>query len=416
MFEQFKIAYDIHPWLRRAAWAGLPMSSLLLLRVSGGFPPQAWRLLAQATPRVTYLWSLHGPALLLPYAALVTLSLTWLVAWGLLLGACAAMVHHWRQSRHERQRFDMERQEAYKAATQELAAQSWPDSRGHLHIVSTAPGQAEAVQQVPLEWQRQSSFQLDIGSGWDRGVTRKDAPNEDSLVAIEGRCIYNEQLRPFGLFVVADGMGGHANGQDASYLTIQTVVQFVLSNIVGSDEMTDETLSRLLVESIEEANRIVYKRGQEIRSDMGATITATLVVDRTAFVANVGDSRTYFYRELEGLVQVTRDHSVVARLVAAGQISPEAVYTHPARSHVYRGLGAQADVEVDMFTLPLQADDRLLLCSDGLWEMVRNPEIERILKKPAADAAQTSKDLVQAALKGGGSDNISVIIVHLRLQ
>src|SRR5215469_5743814 len=253
MFEQFKIAYDIHPWLRRAAWAGLFISSLLLPRVSGGFPPQAWRLLAQATLRVTHLWSLHGPAILLPYAALVCLSLTWLVAWGLLLGACTAMVNHWRQSRRERQRFEMDRQKAYEAATQELAAQSWLDSRSHLQIVPTAPGQAEAAQQVPLAWQRQSSFRLDIGSGWDRGVMRKDAPNEDSLVAIEGRCIYNEQLRPFGLFVVADGMGGHANGQDASYLTIQSVVRFVLSNIVGSDEMTDETLSGILVEGIEEA-------------------------------------------------------------------------------------------------------------------------------------------------------------------
>src|SRR5215472_12852379 len=172
MFEQFKIAYDIHPWLRRAAWVALLLSSLLLLRVSGGFPPQAWRLLVQATPRVPHLWSLHGPAILLPYAALVALSLTWLVAWGLLLGTCTVMVYHWRQSRHERQRFERDRQEAYEAATQELAAQPWPDSRGHLHIVSTAPGQAEAVQQVPLEWQKQSSFRLDIGSGWDRGVTR----------------------------------------------------------------------------------------------------------------------------------------------------------------------------------------------------------------------------------------------------
>jgi serine/threonine protein phosphatase PrpC len=164
---------------------------------------------------------------------------------------------------------------------------------------------------------------------------------------------------------------------------------------------------------VELANQAVLQRSKEVKTDMGATITAALVMDTTAFVVNVGDSRTYLYRECEGLTQVTRDHSHVARLVAAGQIARDDIYTHPDRNQVYRGLGSEPDVKVDWFTVPLQGNDCLLLCSDGLWEMVRDPEIEKTLKEQGCNPSQASKALVRAALKGGGLDNISVIVVHV---
>ncbi|TMC93913.1 MAG: serine/threonine-protein phosphatase, partial [Chloroflexi bacterium] len=223
----------------------------------------------------------------------------------------------------------------------------------------------------------------------------------------------NGELLPFGLFVVADGMGGYAHGQDASYLAVQTVLQSLLPNIVGSEEMTDDILIDVLVESVKQANLGVLQRSQEVNAEMGATITAALVMDKTAFVVNVGDSRTYHYRECEGLTQVTRDHSHVARLVAAGQIARDEIYTHPDRNQVYRGLGAESRVKVDRFSVPLRANDCLLLCSDGLWEMVRDPEIEKTLKEMGNNPSQASKALVRAALKGGGLDNISVIVVHV---
>ncbi|HCF86092.1 MAG TPA: protein phosphatase, partial [Ktedonobacter sp.] len=217
----------------------------------------------------------------------------------------------------------------------------------------------------------------------------------------------------FGLFVVADGMGGYAHGQDASYLAIQTVLQSVLPSIVGSEEMTDDILAEVLVEGVEQANLAVLQRSQEVKAEMGATITAAFVMDTTAFVVNVGDSRTYHYRACEGLSQVTRDHSHVARLVAAGQIGRDEIYTHPDRNQVYRGLGAESRVKVDRFTVPLQGNDCLMLCSDGLWEMVRDPEIENTLKEMGSNPELASKTLVRAALKGGGLDNISVIVVQV---
>ena len=145
---------------------------------------------------------------------------------------------------------------------------------------------------------------------------------------------------------------------------------------------------------------------------MGTTLTAALVIGSKSYVVNVGDSRTYMYRRGKGLSQITRDHSLVARLVASGLITSDDIYTHPERNLVERGLGDRRSVEVDCFTVDLLARDWLLLCSDGLWEMVRDPEIERIMKKEG-DPSQMSDLLVQAALKGGGVDNVSVIVARV---
>jgi len=130
-------------------------------------------------------------------------------------------------------------------------------------------------------------------------------------------------------------------------------------------------------------------------------------------VANVGDSRTYLYREHEGLTKITHDHSVVASLVEAGIIKPDDIYTHPKRNQIYRSLGEKPVVDVDAFMVPLQVGDKLLLCSDGLWDMVRDPEIQRLMSLPEPDPMQTGKDLIQAALDGGGEDNVSVIVVYV---
>jgi len=128
----------------------------------------------------------------------------------------------------------------------------------------------------------------------------------------------------------------------------------------------------------------------------------------------VGDSRVYLYREDEGLEQITRDHSSVARLVEAGAITPDEVYSHPKRNEIYRSLGHQSTVKVDTFSVPLQIGDVLLLCSDGLWEMVRDASIAGILESSLPDLARTCDQLRQAALNGGGKDNISMIVASVR--
>jgi serine/threonine protein phosphatase PrpC len=169
----------------------------------------------------------------------------------------------------------------------------------------------------------------------------------------------------------------------------------------------------LLSAGVQYANRVVCERNQEQQTVMGTTMTAALVSETTAYVAHVGDSRLYLYREPTGLAQLTHDHSLVAALVAAGIITPDDIYTHPKRNLIYRSLGVEATIEVDTFTVPLAAGDILLLCSDGLWEMVRDQQIATILTAPTPAPSATAYTLIQAALAGGGEDNVSVIVAQV---
>ena len=245
------------------------------------------------------------------------------------------------------------------------------------------------------------------------GIKRKHKPNEDSLFAAQGARAHNSQPQQFGLFVVADGMGGHANGQDASRTAIQQIIDFMLPRLAAGDDLNDEGYKALLVEGVQQANLAVHQRNLQDHADMGTTMTAALVIGSTAYVANVGDSRTYLYREPEGLRQITHDHSVVASLVEAGIIKPDDIYTHPKRNQIYRSLGEKPGVEIDAFIQPLQPNDKLLLCSDGLWDMVRDPDIQQVVRSSIPNLNQIGKNLVQAALDGGGEDNVSVIVVSI---
>lgn len=255
---------------------------------------------------------------------------------------------------------------------------------------------------------------LAVGSLSNVGIKRQHKPNEDSLFAVQGARTFNSLPQQFGLFVIADGMGGHANGGDASRTAIQNMIDFMLPRIsVADPAIDDQGYLKLLEEGVQHANLAVHQRNLQDRADMGTTMTTALVIGAMAYIANVGDSRTYLYRQSTGLSKVTRDHSVVASLVDAGIIKPDDIYTHPKRNQIYRSLGEKQVVEVDTFTVELQAGDKLLLCSDGLWDLVRDPDIQRIIASTDANPNKTTEELIQAALDGGGDDNVSVIVVSI---
>jgi PPM family protein phosphatase len=238
-----------------------------------------------------------------------------------------------------------------------------------------------------------------------------------------------------GLFVVADGMGGHQAGEIASDLAVQTIRQelawFVSNNdaedtqpssprqSTGNTTVMDTPaelpLQRRLRVAIEQANQSIAGYSQDNpdnAGNMGTTITCALIDDDVAIIANVGDSRTYLLRDGE-LKQLTEDHSYVAQLVREGQLAPEEIFTHPRRNVITRSLGHKPDIEVDMWAQPLVAGDRLLLCSDGLWEMVQELATLADIVRGSDDPKRTVEQLIIAANRGGGVDNIGVVVVHV---
>jgi serine/threonine protein phosphatase PrpC len=252
-----------------------------------------------------------------------------------------------------------------------------------------------------------------VGSRLNRGILCKDRPNEDCLFVAQ--CVFHPCSAPasrLSLFVVADGMGGHEYGQEASQCAVQALVEYVFASLCA-DDTAPVAFSTVLQEGIQHANQALYQHNQHLGCTMGTTLTAVLVNDLTAYIAHAGDSRAYLYRTSSGLLQLTHDHSLVAALVEVGSIRPEEVYRHPGRNQIYRYLGRRRGLDVDTDVVSLVAGDTLLLCSDGLWEMVHDPQIEDILAHPTQDPTEVADTLVQAALAGGGEDNIGVIIVQV---
>ncbi len=448
MLQQIKIACTLHLWARALAWLGLASMAILLLALSGGLPAQAWILLARSLPLMGRLLVARGAPALASFTGVFCLSLTWCMAWAMLLWAAIELLRSGKSAKRAPQKTNWQRNSAdtllergfdepqaslaYAALARTttpppLRASLPPKTQQFAPAFPKTPTRpiapamnTDEYERVQVSDQRVSELACvgarsvgDVGSvgiGWDPGITRKHKPNEDAVLAVRGVCDARGHLCPIALYVVADGMGGHASGRVASHLATHSMAQSVLPAIQQGEELNDTFLMDTLTDCVHLANSVIHEYKEEHGVDLGTTITAALLVESTAYIVNVGDSRTYIYHQDGSLTQITRDHSLVARLVAAGAIAAEDVYTHPERNKIYRGLGEKDSVQVDWFIEPVRAGDYVLLCSDGLWEMVRDHEIEKILKRCLPDVAQTSEALIKAALHRGGSDNVSAIV------
>jgi protein phosphatase len=205
------------------------------------------------------------------------------------------------------------------------------------------------------------------------------------------------------LFAVADGMGGAQAGEIASRIAASTL-----------RDADGETGRDAVVALIQEANRRVYEAAasDEARAGMGTTMTAALVEDGTVLIGHVGDSRAYRIRG-GALEQLTEDHSLVAELVRSGRLSPEEADTHPQRSVITRVLGTDPEVDVDTFEVEASPGDVFMICSDGLTSMVDDETILTVVERNRADLEQAARALVDAANRGGGEDNITVIVFEV---
>jgi serine/threonine protein phosphatase PrpC len=253
---------------------------------------------------------------------------------------------------------------------------------------------------------------LAVGLCSEKGPDR--VVNQDSLLALTLTSLYEGRATPaLGLFAVADGMGGHQAGEIASRIAVQVLAQEVTSRVLmaelGGEVCLAETLADVLRESVEDANGQVFAAAQSSGDDMGSTLTAALVRDELAVIANVGDGRAYHWHA--GMLrQVTTDHSVVERLVATGQITPEKASGHPQKGVLYRSLGDRAAVEVDIFSLTLAPGDRLLLCCDGVWRSLEGEGLEEAMLVES-DPQRICDQVIRCALEAGADDNASVIVV-----
>ena len=207
------------------------------------------------------------------------------------------------------------------------------------------------------------------------------------------------------LFVVADGMGGHNAGDYASSHAVQTLVDEIR-------EDKDFNPIKIIRHAIETANTEILNQAQNNESlkGMGTTIVAATIVGHYAYVANVGDSRLYVVQDQ--IHQVTKDHSLVQEMVRMGELKAEEAKNHPDKNIITRALGAERTVDIDFFDLKLEPGSTILMCSDGLSNMVEDAKMEEIILDSEINLDRKGRRLLREANQNGGKDNIAIILVE----
>lgn len=237
--------------------------------------------------------------------------------------------------------------------------------------------------------------------------------NEDALFAMTSMLSGNEHQLSFGIYIVADGMGGHQHGEIASKIAALTMANYLLKKIYqGQIQIQPEPPKTPLREILTEG---VTKAHEAVLNDApggGTTLTALLIVDNQMAIAHVGDSRVYAINSNNTMRALTRDHSLVKRLEELGQLTPDEAAIHPQKNVLYRALGQGEPFEPEIITTLTPDEGHLLVCSDGLWGLVPETTLGNIVNT-AATLNEACKKMVAAANDAGGPDNITAILVRL---
>lgn len=267
-------------------------------------------------------------------------------------------------------------------------------------------------QLVPPKPYSSTNRRVRVGSTSDIGGRGN---NEDAALTVMTNTDVTGNPPPIGLFMVADGMGGHQNGEVASSIAVRTVAQAVIRDVVmpqleGRDinSADQKTIPEVLVEAMAAANTAVQL---EVPGG-GTTATCAVIRGDLAYVAHVGDSRAYLVTD-GNLELITRDHLLVRRLQELGQLTAQEADAHPQRNVLYRAIGQSDSLEVDAATRRLPPSARLLICSDGLWGVIGDAAIREIVSKYPADPQEACDQLVAAANAASGPDNITVVLVQM---
>jgi PPM family protein phosphatase len=268
-----------------------------------------------------------------------------------------------------------------------------------------------ATQKIsPDEIITDSNNHLTFGQVTDVGMVRNNNQDAAASFFFTNRSV--TETPDFGFFVVADGMGGHLHGEKASAIAVKVVTTEVLNRIylplVTGDHNDDlPPFTETLVEAVQKANNEVIKQV----TDGGTTTTVVITVGSLAYIAHVGDSRAYLITE-GNIEQITRDHSLVQRLIELDQLTPEEAEDHPKKNILYRALGQNETLEVDISTQRLASNSSILICSDGLWGLVQDKAMLDIIVANPEPQEACSK-LVAQANANGGIDNITAVILNV---
>lgn len=277
---------------------------------------------------------------------------------------------------------------------------------------NTAPLSEQQIHSIVSNQNPRFDLQQLIASA-GQSVGKQRELNEDSIFALTATMAGNAGNLPFGLYIVADGMGGHQFGEVASNAAIRSVAGYVMRKFQPylfqvKPETLEESFQEIMQAAVAEAQRAIQKEAP----GSGTTLTAALVVGQQITVAHVGDSRAYFVYPDGRIESITRDHSLVKRLEELGHITPEEAANYPHRNVLYRALGQGEMLDPDIFTLGFPQPGYLMICSDGLWGVIAEQDLVRAINE-APNLQRACQNLVNAANIAGGPDNISVILVQL---
>jgi serine/threonine protein phosphatase PrpC len=278
------------------------------------------------------------------------------------------------------------------------------------------PNDNQGDQSATLGSGEKEGIQLDspqLTAGFAQSVGKQRDHNEDAIFTLTTALVSDTRQIPFGLYIIADGMGGHQHGEVASAIAIRAMAGHVIRELYLTlfnliDRPPRYSLQETMEKGVEEANEAILKK------DLGGgtTLTAALILGERMTIAHVGDSRAYLIEMNRNIEVLTRDHSFVSRLVELGQITQQEAAVHPQRNVLYRALGQGEPFVPDIITAPLSNPGYLLLCSDGLWGVVEQEEIlDIIFSTPTPE--QACQKLIQVANTAGGPDNISAILVRI---
>jgi serine/threonine protein phosphatase PrpC len=257
----------------------------------------------------------------------------------------------------------------------------------------------------------QISLELVFGSAQSVGQQREH--NEDALFTLSSHLVYEDTRKFFGFFVVADGMGGHADGELASGLAVRIIAEQVIGKILNGyvtiqEETVTDSVKVLLEEGFQEANYAVKKQVP----GGGTTLTALLIYQGQLILAHVGDSRAYYIHPDGTVLALTRDHSFVGQLVELGQLTPEEASVHPQRNILSMAVGQWEPLTPDIVSKPLPNKGHLLVCSDGLWGVVPEKRVAQVINS-TREPQEACHKLIDLANQAGGPDNITAILIRL---